>query len=49
MDLSRFSRSEMLIGGESVERLSRCHVAVFGLGGVALILRRRSPAQESAS
>lgn len=34
MDLSRFSRSEMLIGGESVERLSRCHVAVFGLGGV---------------
>ena len=34
MDLSRFSRSEMLIGGESVEKLSRCHVAVFGLGGV---------------
>lgn len=24
----------MLIGGESVEKLSRCHVAVFGLGGV---------------
>ena len=34
MDLSRFSRSEMLIGGESVEKLSRYHVAVFGLGGV---------------
>lgn len=34
MDLSRFSRSEMLIGVESVEKLSRCHVAVFGLGGV---------------
>ena len=34
MDLSRFSRSEMLIGEESVEKLSRCHVAVFGLGGV---------------
>ena len=24
----------MLIGGESVEKLSRCHVAVVGLGGV---------------
>lgn len=34
MDLSRFSRSEMLIGEESGEKLSRCHVAVFGLGGV---------------
>ena len=34
MDLSRFSRSEMLIGEESGEKLSRCHVAVFWLGGV---------------
>ncbi len=33
MDLSRFSRSEMLIGEESGEKLSRCHVADIGLGG----------------
>jgi len=30
----RFSRSELLLGAASVERLKRCHVAVFGLGGV---------------
>lgn len=27
-------RSRMLLGDEAVERLGRCHVAVFGLGGV---------------
>lgn len=30
----RFSRAELLIGQHGVERLSRCHVAVFGVGGV---------------
>lgn len=34
MELSRFSRGEMLIGKEAAEKLARCHVAVFGLGGV---------------
>lgn len=29
-----FSRTEKLIGKEAVERLSQCHVALFGLGGV---------------
>lgn len=27
-------RTEMLLGGQAVERLGRCHTAVFGLGGV---------------
>ena len=27
-------RSEMLLGQAAMERLQRCHVAVFGLGGV---------------
>lgn len=29
-----FERTEMLFGEGTAERLSRCHVAVFGLGGV---------------
>ena len=29
-----FIRQEALMGAEAMERLSRCHVAVFGLGGV---------------
>lgn len=29
-----FERTEMLLGTASVEKLSRCHVAVFGVGGV---------------
>lgn len=29
-----FERTEMLFGPGAVERLSHCHVAVFGLGGV---------------
>ena len=29
-----FERTEMLLGTASVEKLSRCHVAAFGVGGV---------------
>lgn len=29
-----FSRTEMLLGGEAMDRLSRSRVAVFGIGGV---------------
>lgn len=32
--MSIFERTEMLLGRESVNRLSKCHVAVFGIGGV---------------
>ena len=34
MNLERFSRTELLYGTEAMEHLSRCHVAVFGIGGV---------------
>ena len=30
----RFSRSNLLLGEEGAERISRAHVAVFGIGGV---------------
>ena len=30
----RFLRTEMVLGDRALEKLSRCHVAVFGLGGV---------------
>ena len=30
----RFSRTELLFGREAMEKLSRAHVAVFGVGGV---------------
>ncbi|WP_026660226.1 tRNA threonylcarbamoyladenosine dehydratase [Butyrivibrio sp. AC2005] len=29
-----FSRTELLLGTEAVQRLSCCHIAVFGIGGV---------------
>lgn len=32
--LNQFSRTEMLLGREAMERLSKCRVAVFGIGGV---------------
>lgn len=31
---NRFSRTELLLGKENMEKLSRCRVAVFGVGGV---------------
>lgn len=32
--LNQFSRTRMLLGAEAMERLARCRVAVFGIGGV---------------
>ena len=32
--LNEFSRTELLLGKEAMERLSRARVAVFGIGGV---------------
>ena len=32
--LNPFSRTELLLGSEAMQRLSECRVAVFGLGGV---------------
>ena len=32
--LNQFSRTQLLFGQEAMERLSRCRVAVFGIGGV---------------
>ena len=29
-----FSRTQMLLGEQGMERLARAHVAVFGVGGV---------------
>ena len=31
---NQFSRTQLLFGPEAMERLSRCRVAVFGIGGV---------------
>ena len=30
----RFIRTEMMLGSDAMDKLSHCHVAVFGLGGV---------------
>lgn len=39
-----FSRTELLLGQAGMERLKKARVAVFGLGGVGAMRRRRSPA-----
>ena len=31
---SEFSRTENLIGANALEKLKKCHIAVFGVGGV---------------
>ena len=32
--LNQFSRTELMFGPEAMDRLAKCHVAVFGIGGV---------------
>lgn len=32
--LNQFSRTELLIGKEALEILNKCHIAIFGIGGV---------------
>jgi tRNA A37 threonylcarbamoyladenosine dehydratase len=32
--LNQFSRTELLIGRQGIERLNKAHIAVFGIGGV---------------
>ena len=32
--LNQFSRTELLLGTDAMERLKNAHVAVFGIGGV---------------
>ena len=32
--INQFSRTELLLGSEAMERLAKCRVAVFGVGGV---------------
>ena len=32
--LNQFSRTELLLGKEAMEHLSKCRVAIFGIGGV---------------
>ena len=34
MRREEFLRTEMILGGEALDKLRRSHVAVFGLGGV---------------
>ena len=29
-----FSRSELIYGKEAMDKLAKCHVAIFGVGGV---------------
>ena len=35
-----FLRTQMLLGADALDTLSRCHVIVFGLGGVAQTVQR---------
>ena len=32
--MNEFSRTELLLGKENMEKLQHCHIAVFGIGGV---------------
>ena len=34
MSLNQFSRTELLIGKQGIEKLNKSKVAIFGLGGV---------------
>ena len=41
LENSQFSRTEMLIGKDNLEKLSTAKVAIFGLGGVRFFCCRR--------
>ena len=45
--LNQFSRTQLLFGKEAREKLSGSRVAVFGIGGVAVILSRHLYEAES--
>jgi tRNA A37 threonylcarbamoyladenosine dehydratase len=47
-ELHRFSRTELLIGPEGLEKLKNRTVAVFGLGGSAATRLRPCAVRESA-
>ena len=36
--MDQFSRSELLLGREGMEKLKDAHIAVFGIGGVVSVL-----------
>ena len=38
--LTQFSRTELLLGKEAMQRLEGARVAVFGIGGVVMYVRR---------
>ena len=39
--LNQFSRTELLIGKDAINKLKYCKVAVFGVGGVRFFCGRR--------
>ena len=39
--LNQFSRTELLIGKEKIEKLNNAKVAIFGLGGVGSFVSGR--------
>ena len=38
--LNQFSRTQLLLGADNMERLANAKVAVFGIGGAVMWLRR---------
>ena len=46
--LNSFSRTELLLGRDAMERLSKARVAIFGIGGVGGYAVERSRAAASA-
>ena len=40
--LNQFSRTELLIGKEGIEKLKNAKVAIFGIGGVGFFCGRRA-------
>ena len=38
--LNQFSRTQLLLGAEAMEKLKGAHVAVFGIGGVGGYVKR---------
>ena len=40
--LNQFSRTQLLLGKEAMDRLKGARVAVFGIGGVGICLRGTS-------
>ena len=47
--LNRFSRSQLLLGEDSMKMLSEAKVAIFGIGGAGFLILKKKPSKKGTA